>query len=97
PAAFTNYGPWVDACAPGVGIVSTFFDLGDQARLDGGDFDGWAIWSGTSFAAPVVAASIAWEWMCRGNDGAPGDAARWLIERPGLFRYPWLGAVVNPY
>jgi subtilisin family serine protease len=95
PAWFTNYGPWVDACAPGVDIVSTFFDLGPEARLDGDHFDGWAKWSGTSFSGPIVAAQIAWEWMCRRNDGRPGAAASWLLDRPGHFRYPGLGTVVN--
>jgi subtilisin family serine protease len=95
PAWFTNHGPWVNACAPGVDVVSTFFDLGDDARLDGDEFDGWAKWSGTSFAGPIVAAAIAWEWMCRGGAGRPGDAAAWLLDRPGHFRYPGLGTVVN--
>ena len=97
PASFTNYGPWVDACAPGVDIVSTFYDLTEEAEYDGGDFDGWATWSGTSFSAPIVAASIAWEWMCRSGEGRPGDAAAWLLDRPGHLRYPWLGTVVNTY
>ena len=103
PAWFTNYGPWVDACAPGVDVVSCFYDLGGDARHDGEDFDGWASWSGTSFSAPIVAASIAWEWMCRGGrqdfpaSQTPGDAAAWLLDRPGHFRYPWLGTVVNPH
>ena len=97
PAWFTNFGPWVDACAPGVDIVSTFYDLTDEAGYDGEDFDGWASWSGTSFSAPIVAASIAWEWMSRGNAHNPGDAAEWLLDRPGHFRYPGLGTVVNPH
>jgi subtilisin family serine protease len=95
PAWFTNYGPWVNACAPGVDIVSTFFDLGPLARLDGDHFDGWAKWSGTSFSGPVVAAQIAWEWMSRGNAGRPGAAASWLLDRSGHFQYPGLGTVVN--
>jgi hypothetical protein len=96
-AWFSNYGPWVDACAPGVDIVSTFYDLTDEAEYDGEDFNGWAMWSGTSFSAPTVAASIAWEWMCRENRGRPGEAAQWLLDRPGHYRYPWLGTVVNPH
>ena len=34
--------PWVDACAPAVDVVSTFF-------TDFPGFEGWAAWSGTSF------------------------------------------------
>ena len=34
-APFSNYGPWVDACAPAVDVVSTFF-------TDFGVFHGWA-------------------------------------------------------
>ncbi len=95
PAWFTNWGPWVNACAPGVDVVSTFFDLGDEARFDANDFDGWAKWSGTSFSGPVVGAQVAWEWMSRQNEGTPGDVAAWLLDRPGHFRYPGLGTVVN--
>lgn len=45
-AAFSSYGRHVDLVAPGVDIVSTFWD---------GTF---AAWSGTSFAAPIVASEI---------------------------------------
>ena len=62
-AWFSNYGWWVDACAPGVGVASCFVRF-DGARprmngLDPGDFQGYATWSGTSFAAPAVAGTIA--------------------------------------
>ncbi len=62
PAWFTNFGPWVDACAPGVDCVSWFFDF--EGGLDAvplpiaEDFDFWASWSGTSFAAPQFAAAV---------------------------------------
>lgn len=96
PAPFTNYGPWVQACAPGVDILSTFFDLSQEsAREDNRDFEGWALWSGTSFSAPIVAAEIAWEWMASGAGGRVGATAAWLLERDSLFRFPWLGTVVN--
>ena len=42
-AWFSNYGSWVDVAAPGVDIVSTFFD------------DTYASWSGTSMSTPYVA------------------------------------------
>ncbi|MFG2003114.1 S8 family serine peptidase [Spirillospora sp. NPDC048911] len=62
-AWFSNYGWWVDACAPGVDITSTYvrFD-GKRPRVNGIDpdaFEGFAGWSGTSFAAPAVAGRIA--------------------------------------
>jgi subtilisin family serine protease len=74
-AAFTPRGahatetaPWIDVFAPGVETVSTY--LGDAGResvlvrdADGHeellDFDGWASWSGTSFAAGEITGEIA--------------------------------------
>jgi Subtilase family len=51
---FSNHGSWVDCCAPGVGIVSTFLTLVNEG------FDsGYASWTGTSMAAPAVAGTIA--------------------------------------
>ena len=74
-ALFSNIGDWVDVYAPGVSLVSTVpvdFDGGIQAgtrddkdgrrreTLDVDDFrGGYGVWSGTSFAAPVVAGRIA--------------------------------------
>jgi subtilisin family serine protease len=60
-AEFTNYGEWVDCCAPGVDVRSTYVD--GEWRLAQSDiveaFGGWAYWSGTSFATPHVTAAIA--------------------------------------
>jgi len=46
-APFSNYGSHVAVAAPGVGLLSTFLD------------QGFAVWSGTSMAAPLVSGSIA--------------------------------------
>jgi thermitase len=46
-AGFSNYGSWIDLAAPGVSITT----------LNTGS--GYASWSGTSFAAPIVAGTAA--------------------------------------
>lgn len=100
PAAFSNYGPWVKACAPGVDLLSTFFIKfkgKTPAGADGVDpdnFDGWALWSGTSFSAPVVAGALARTMLAD-----PACSAKTAVERvvdaPALMRIPNLGTVVN--
>ncbi|NUP52944.1 MAG: S8/S53 family peptidase [Catenulispora sp.] len=56
PASFSNYGWWVDAVAPGEHVASSFLS---HRRAHGEDFDGYATWSGTGFAASHVAGRIA--------------------------------------
>jgi serine protease len=74
-ALFSNAGPWVRAYAPGAALLSTLpptFQGGLQpaARteaymrvresIDPDDFKGgFAVWSGTSFAAPLFAGRLA--------------------------------------
>ena len=60
-AEFSNYGPWVDACAAGVDIVSTFQTGTYRSLVDGTlrVFNGGARWSGTSFATPRVSGAVA--------------------------------------
>jgi subtilisin family serine protease len=100
PAAYTNFGPWVDACAPGTDLVSAFFRFdGDMevppmpGSVDPDEFDHWARWTGTSFAAPVVAAALAREMTLTGAKAR--DAVARIITSEGLFRLPGLGTVVN--
>ncbi|HTY73219.1 MAG TPA: S8 family serine peptidase [Actinomycetes bacterium] len=59
PAAFSNHGSWVDVWAPGVDLASTYVDGHWRTADEDAQFAGWAKWSGTSFAAPLVAAEIA--------------------------------------
>jgi subtilisin family serine protease len=80
-ADFSNFGPWVDACAPGTDVHSCFVP---------GE---WAHWSGTSFAAPRVAGAIA-AAASSGVDVV--DAAYQLIGASGLSQLDDLGTVVNP-
>ena len=54
---------WIDVLAPGVDVVSTYLkgrvDLRGEARTpDFGMFDGYAAWSGTSFASALVSGAI---------------------------------------
>lgn len=74
-ALFSNIGEWVTVYAPGVSVVSTLptefngsvqagsrDDLYGRRRetLDVDEFaGGFAVWSGTSFSAPVVAGRVA--------------------------------------
>ncbi len=87
-ALFSNVGDWVEAYAPGVSVLSTVpvaFEGGIQAgtrddahghrreTLDVDDFrGGFGVWSGTSFAAPVVAGRI----VSRILDGDSPKAAK---------------------
>ena len=64
-AAFTPPNvPWIDVFTEGVGLDSTFLkgqlQGGGEHAIAGGDrFDGFARWSGTSFAAGVFTGAIA--------------------------------------
>jgi subtilisin family serine protease len=49
---WSNTGTWITLAAPGADVTSTFVN-------HVGFPDGWARWSGTSFAVPYVAAAIA--------------------------------------
>ena len=98
PARFTNYGPWVRACARGGDVVSIFFEGFDGAgppdqNYDPDRFDGWARWSGTSFAAPAVVAALA---RSVGHGKTPHDAVARLVDDNKLDRKPMLGTIVDP-
>ena len=71
-ASFSNDGAWVTAVRPGANVVSTMpttfdgavvpWESGDGLRqaVDADNFaSGFGMWSGTSFAAPVLAGELA--------------------------------------
>jgi hypothetical protein len=98
PAEWSNYGPWVDACAPGTDLVSCFFShfSGALPRINGidsDDFEQWATWSGTSFAAPVVVAALAREIATTGCTAT--EAVDRIVRASHLARLPNMGTVVN--
>ncbi len=53
---FSNYGSWIDVCAPGDDIYSTV-SLGYE--------EGYVQWDGTSFAAPMVSGLAALIWSMK--------------------------------
>lgn len=91
-ADFANDGPWVTCVRPGTNVHSTMPATADGALLpqtlgDGGresvdpdDFTGgFATWSGTSFAAPVLAGELAGALLGGRVSGSSGErvAAAW--------------------
>lgn len=100
-SSFSNHGPWVNCCTGGENVASTFVDHWDGKTEDGDPtagqpeqnwphpdklFSGWALWSGTSFAAPRVSAAIA-EAVATGAAVSPADAWQQLgagAPTPGL-------------
>jgi subtilisin family serine protease len=98
PAWFTNYGTWVRACAPGVDVESSFLVArqgGPPIVEDEEKLRGFASWSGTSFAAPVVSAAISRTARQLGVTAA--EAVRRVVDDPTLYRLPLLGALVSGY
>jgi hypothetical protein len=72
-ASWSSRGDWVRCSAVGEGIVSTFVKGKEDPDYEGGHDvypqDAWAVWSGTSFAAPQIAAYIA--KRCRAEGKTP--------------------------
>lgn len=99
PADFTNRGPWVDACAHGVDVLSTFVQFKELKAADTvvpQAFTGWAYWSGTSFAAPRLAARIIERAMQLDDEPtrAAHRAAWEILNDPSAQRLPDLGVFV---
>jgi len=95
-AWFSNYGWWVDACAPGVSVPSSYvrFD-GPKPRVNGLDpdaFNGYATWSGTSFATPAVAGRIA--SLAASQDLPAIEAADQVLDPQSSPTLPDLGVII---
>jgi hypothetical protein len=84
-ASWSSRGDWVTCSTVGEGIVSTFvvgeedpeFAEKPDAYPAPGQDDSWALWSGTSFAAPQIAGEIS--RICREDSLTPRAAADELI------------------
>ncbi|MGB9375598.1 MAG: S8/S53 family peptidase [Jiangellales bacterium] len=81
PDPDSNHGPWVDACAEGTHAGTFVAGTSLLPGLGLSTFDPpYASWSGTSFAAPVVAGRVA-DMMTR--HGVPARAAaQILLDHP---------------
>jgi hypothetical protein len=72
-APWSNWGDWVDVATRGQRILAK----GVKGRYPGENgepvlLEGWTVWGGTSFAAPLVSAEIA-RWALEADE--PGQAA----------------------
>lgn len=92
-AGFSNYGWWVDACAPGDHVTSSFFTYDARGPRGEEHFTGYAAWSGTSFAAPRVAGAIAGQALTQGVSAAHAAAA--LLDPSDQPSMPDLGVLVD--
>jgi subtilisin family serine protease len=95
PAEWSSRGAWVDVCTIGEGVRSTFVPGVESPfsdyRFEEFPENAWALWSGTSFAAPQVAGAIAKIAL---DDGVtPTEAKRRLLE--GAREVPLYGKQVE--
>jgi hypothetical protein len=78
PADWSTRGWWVDCSAIGQGVLSTYVEGVESRELDPHPDtwtgpDPWAVWSGTSFAAPQISGGVA--RLCCETDGLSPQAA----------------------
>jgi subtilisin family serine protease len=82
PVAWSSRGSWVTCSTVGEGQRSTFVP-GQEATPDGQHLnqfgqDSWAVWSGTSFSAPQIAAQVA--RLAQQENCEPADALKVLLD-----------------
>jgi hypothetical protein len=95
-ASFSNFGAWVDACAPGDRVLSAYATGTVATDSDGDGVDDvfkvpWAYWSGTSFAVPQVVGALA---VRMSETGESAREARDALLGLSATRLPDLGARV---
>jgi subtilisin family serine protease len=101
PAGWSSHGPWVDCSTIGEGVLSTFVEGTERDDVDPDEVadvypaDAWAIWSGTSFAAPQVVGAVAQIVETEGL--GPRDAlARLLQGQPEVSNFGRTVKVLPP-
>jgi subtilisin family serine protease len=83
PAEWSSRGPWVDCSTIAEGVLSTYVE-GQESfeidpRPDSFPRDAWAVWTGTSFAAPQIAGAVA--RLCHEDRLEPRAALEELLRR----------------
>ncbi|MGH9155864.1 MAG: S8/S53 family peptidase [Acidimicrobiales bacterium] len=92
-AGFSGHGYWVDACASGQSVLSNYVEF-DETPVGGERFEGWARWSGTSFATAHVSGVIAAEYLASAGQTprpTPRQVAFNLLYNSGRPTVPGLG------
>jgi subtilisin family serine protease len=90
-ADWSSRGSWVDCSTIGEGIRSTYVEGQENLIVDPTDPDrfppdAWALWTGTSFAAPQVAGAVA--QIAQEQGLTPRQALRQLlVGRPFIPGY----------
>jgi subtilisin family serine protease len=83
PSDWSSRGPWVDCSTIAEGVLSTYVE-GQESfevdpRPDSFPRDAWAVWTGTSFAAPQIAGAVA--RLCHEEGFTPRAALEELLRR----------------
>jgi Subtilase family len=78
---WSSRGAWVDCSTIGEGVVSTYLEGEESADIDRNPDrfgpNAWAVWSGTSFAAPQIVGALA--RLSRDGGRSPREALRDLL------------------
>lgn len=99
-AGFSNHGGWVDVYAPGTDVVGAYpagtYTYLEPPQVVGSTVtfpDGLASWSGTSFAAPMVAGLAVARMTWSGENGA--QSADSLLQTARDEAVPGVGATLR--
>jgi hypothetical protein len=93
-APWSNHGHWVDCSSVGEGVLSTYVPGVESSDFDpepdAYPVDAWAVWTGTSFAAPQVAGLVA---RVAAEQGVSAREA-WRVVQRAADRIPGAGRIV---